>query len=65
MKTRFKHEWEMLREFDQETLIDLIQSHQDELEQMDDNMRILTRETELLLQTIKKLNLIIHNLNMH
>ena len=54
MKTRFKHEWEMLREFDQETLIDLIQSHQDELEQMDDNMRILTRETELLLQTINK-----------
>jgi hypothetical protein len=65
MKTRFKHEWEMLREFDRETLIDLIQSHQDELEQMDDNMRILTRETELLLQTIKKLDLIIHNLNMH
>ena len=54
MKTRFKHEWQMLREFDRETLIDLIQSHQDELEQMDDNMRILTRETELLLQTINK-----------
>jgi len=35
MQTRFKHEWEMLREFDRETLIDLIQSHQDELEQMD------------------------------
>ena len=35
MKNRFKHEWEMLREFDRETLIDLIQSHQDELEEMD------------------------------
>jgi hypothetical protein len=49
-----KLSWEQLKQWDQDDLINYIETLQDDCEQHIKNLKILTRETELLLQTINK-----------
>jgi hypothetical protein len=49
-----KLSWEQLKQWDQDDLINYIETLQDDCEHHQKNLKILTRETELLLQTINK-----------